>query len=166
MKFLKIALLILVVVILGVIYYLKSIGGININKLLTTNKVKTTPTLMPTPTPIKYILPYSYFSGIRQTQTPKGEIREIIGKIIRYDKKNGKMQIGDKTIPFVYDINLSTQSAVIVSEVSVDEDGEVVYSKSDESKLVPGQTKIIGRCPEEKIDPACKTVSEVYIITP
>jgi len=117
----------------------------------------------PTPTPILYKLPDPDFSGLRQTLTPNGEIREIVGKVISYDKKTNKIKIGDEAIPFIYNLNISTSEAFIVDEVSVNEKGIVVYSKSDESKIIFG-IKIIADCPEEKIDPGCQVISKVHIL--
>lgn len=121
-------------------------------------------TITPTPTPIKYTLPNPDFSGLRQTLTPKGEIREIVGNVISYNRETNKIKIGDEAIPFVYDLNISTNEAVIVDEVSVNEKGYAVYTKSDDSNIIPGQTKIIADCPEEKTDPGCQTISNIHII--
>ena len=121
-------------------------------------------TSSPTPTPIRYHLPDPGFSGIRQVQTPEGEIKEIVGKIIRYDKKNNRLKIGDKKIPFIYNVNLSTRSAVIVDKISVDKNGKIIYTKADKSKLIPGRVRIIGLCPKESVDLECKTISHIHIL--
>jgi len=141
--------------------YIKSTRRISINNQSVTNEIKVTS--VPTPTPIKYLLPSPDFSGIRQTLTPKGEIREIVGKVITYNKETNKLKMGDEAIPFIYEVNISTSEAFMVDEVSVNEKGIVVYSKSDESKIIFG-IKIIADCPEEKIDPGCQVISKVHIL--
>jgi len=140
------------------------------NKLVSNPLVVTispTPTLTPTPTQIpptiKYVLPNSDFSGLRQTITPKGEIREIIGRVISYSTEINKLRIGDEAIPFVFDLNISTGEALLVDEVSINEKGIAVYIPSDTSKIKPGIT-IISDCPDEKVDPGCSTISRVHII--
>ena len=157
------SLLALCLVLLAVVFIWNLLFPFNKKQMKVNNVI---PTHVPAkPTIIKYPLLDTDFSGIRQKTSPEGVVKEVVGKVLQFDANTGKIQIGDKQIPFMYDTKISTQEAPIVKMVTLDKTDTVIYAASDKSKIVLG-TKIIGRCQDEAIDPECSMVKEVYILIP